>query len=129
MKIFKILTEEEEFEEFKQKQFDDDKVILDFLNKCDHKTFLRTIIKIGTFLDVATTYFEFSQKYIEGSMHKDESLIKRTLNKVLSELSEKICYEYDLDPETEVIEDAVFYDGEIYILFSKKNFLKALGIL
>lgn len=129
MKIFKHITNLEEFEDFKQKQTDDDKKIkLFFENHCDHKQFLSSLMHLGTLIDIITTYLDFLKPQIDKALTFDDPKRDRKLNKYMKDLNERINMEYGFYKDIVIVEQCILFEGELYLFFNKSRFIKLFGL-
>ena len=71
MKIFKNITEKDDFIDFEQKQLDDDQEIKKYFENCTHKQFISGLMHLGTLIDIMTTYLDFLKPQIDEAIKLD----------------------------------------------------------
>lgn len=124
---FNNITEEEEFNDFIQKQIEDDNNLKKYLDNCNHKEFTFTILNLGTVLNTIATYFGFVKEQLDEAI-QDENIRKRKIQKIIRDLNEKVNDRYDFDKDTVIIESVVLYKGELYVYINKMKFIRSIEI-
>lgn len=130
MKIFEDLTTRpEEFEDFKKRQFDDDEKLKRYFDKCDHKQFLFSLIKLGVLLDDITTYFEFVSPLIQQIIDNEKDRKNDgKIMKIIRDLNKKINLDFGLDEDVSIVEQCVLFDRDLFIFFDKAQFIKEIEL-
>lgn len=126
MKLFKDLSEDvESAQDFKKKELYHDEKLKKYFDKCTHKEFISAIMHLGTLFDTITVYLSFIQPQIDDTIKNLEGNNRnRKMNKYIKDLNTRINSEYDFDEDTFVVEEAVLFDGELYLFINKCRFLK-----
>lgn len=127
MKIFKDLTEDEEgFKVFIEKQKNDDNNVRKFLENCNHKDFVFTLMRLGTLLNTVATYTGFVQEQLNNAISLEGNLRNRKISKIVKDLNEKINEKYGFEKNKSIVEFIVLYDGELYMFINQAKFIKEL---
>lgn len=126
MAFFKDLTEDVDgFNDFKKKQFDDDEKTKKYLDNLEHKEFISALLNLGTLIETISIYMGFIEDQINETIKNTSTQSRnRKMNKFIKDLNIKINLEYDFDETTVIVEDCVLFEGEVFIFFSKSQFLK-----
>ena len=127
MKFYDI-TEKSEFDDFIQKQYDDDEKLKQKFMELSHKEFNFCLINMGIMLDIIRGYFYFErQKINETIVQLEKDKIKnRRGNKILKDLNQKINLRFELDEDSLIIPALAIYDGEGYLMVDKCLFIDLL---
>jgi len=127
MEKFYVLETEEEFKEFMDKQHEDDKDLKIKFAVFDHRKFNFSLINIGIMLDIVRTYFKIEKDKLNDTLKLDKDKIKtRRINKMVSELNEKINLRYELDEETMIVPYIFIYQDEAYLMINKCLFVDSI---
>lgn len=127
---FRNLTEDENgFEDFRKKLYDDDDVIRTYFECCTHKQLIASIMHLGTLFDTISIYLSFIEEQIgEAIQITNEQTQNRRMNKLIKDLNKRINSEYDFNKKTEIIEEAILFDGELYLFVNKMKFIKVMEL-
>lgn len=130
MKLFKDLSNNpDDVKVFKEKELEDDRKVKAYFDNCDHKRFLIALMKLGTLVDIITTYLDFLKPQINEALQLDNSKKDRKINKYIRDLNERVNNEYGFDKDNIIVEQCILFDGELYLFFNKSQFLKQIELL
>lgn len=127
---FKDLSNDEEaFKDFKKKQKDDDEKVMRYFEQCNHEDFMFALSNLGVLIDTINVYSIFLRpQVVEALENLEGKSLKRKLNKFIKDLNDRIRFEYDFDDDVIIIEEAVLFEGELHLFFSKHYFIKVVGL-
>lgn len=128
MKIFKNITEKDDFIDFEQKQLDDDQKIKKYFENCTHKQFISGLMHLGTLIDIMTTYLNFLKPQIDEAIKLDGVKRDRKINKHMKDLNERINIEYNFEKDVVIVEQCVLFENELYLFFNKFRFIKMIEL-
>lgn len=128
MKIFKNITEKDDFIDFEQKQLDDDQQIKKYFENCTHKQFISGLMHLGTLIDIMTTYLDFLKPQIDKAIKLSEVKRDRKINKYMKDLNERINMEYNFEKDVIIVEQCVLFEKELYLFFNKSRFIKMIEL-